>query len=171
MMKMKRIGNKGVSLIEILVVVAILAVLGSVAIAGVRLLTNRPVDECARKFQIALEGIRNTTMGKFSGGLEFTADANGVYVKEYINGVSDGELIQIGQKGVVVHVVRGKQNELTTTSTKIGTTPVSISFDRADGSLNDEGDGVTYIKSFVISSGSKTITVTVDRLTGRIDLE
>lgn len=160
MKKKVKIDNKGLTLVEILIVVAILAILGGVAMTGMSLLTSRPVDECAKKIQIALEGSRNTTMGKYSGYVEFTADSDGVYVQEYINGSANGEKIRIGRGGVSVGV------SAPTTSTSFSSTPYKVEFDRADGSLETDGP-----ITFTVSNGSRTIIVTVDKLTGRVDLE
>ncbi len=163
MKKMTKNGNTGFSLIEILIVVAIITILGFFAFTGVSLVTSRPVDECAKKIQIALEGNRNTTMGKFSASITFSADGNGIYMEETINGVSDGK-VKIGQNGVNVTY------KLSGTEVDLSATPVTISFDRADGSLNPQGDG-SYLQSFEVSRGERKFTVTVDKLTGRVDLE
>ena len=64
MRKMTKIDNKGFSLVELVIVMAIILILGGVAFTGLSLLTSRPVDECARKIQMVLQGNRNTTMGK-----------------------------------------------------------------------------------------------------------
>jgi len=162
MKKMVKIDNKGLSLVELLIVVAILAVLGGVALTGMSLLTSRPVDECAKKIQIALEGSRNTTMGKYSGYVEFTADSNGVFVQEYINGVANGDKIRIGQSGVSVTAAT------TTDSKTFDSTAYRVEFKRADGSLKAPTDGPI---SFTVTNGSRTIIVTVDKMTGRVDLE
>lgn len=161
MEKRVKIDNKGLTLVEILIVVAILAILGGVALTGMSLLTSRPVDECAKKIQIALEGSRNTTMGKYSGYVEFTADSNGVYVEKYINGSSDGK-IRIGQSGVSVTATTPSVN------VTFGASPFKVEFDRADGSLVTPTDGPI---SFTVANGSRSVTVTVDKLTGRVDLE
>lgn len=162
MKKLLKFENKGFSLVELIIVVAIVAVLGGVALTGMSLLTSRPVDECAKKLQVALEGSRSTTMGKYSGYLEFTADSNGVYVKEYINGVANGDKVKIGKSGVTVSAAT------TSGSVTFGATPYKVEFDRADGSLVTPADGPITI---TVSNGSRTIIVTVDRLTGRVDLE
>lgn len=169
MRKMTKIDNKGFSLVELVIVMAIILILGGVAFTGLSLLTSRPVDECARKIQMVLQGNRNTTMGKFSGSVKFTADSDGVYVEEIINGVSDGRVL-IGQSGVSVSVVSRVPGDAATTTTTVGATPIEVSFNRSDGSLKSQAGGA-YITSFVISRGSTVMTVTVDRLTGRVDLE
>lgn len=163
MKNMTKIGNKGFSLVELLVVVALFTILASIAATGITLATSRPADECAKKIQVALEGNRNTTMGKFSASITFSADSEGVYIEEIINGISEGK-VKIGQSGVnVVYKLSG-------TETSLSAAPLMISFDRADGSLNAQVDG-TYLESFEVSRGERKLTVTIDKLTGRVDVK
>lgn len=170
---MKRIesyNDKGFSLVELLVVVALIAVLGLVASAGISLVTSRPADECAKKIQIALEGNRNTTMGKFSAEITFSIDGNGVYVEEFFNGDSEGT-VKIGQGGVSVKYYTQKVGEESATENVLSSSSsVTISFDRADGSLNPQPDG-SYVKYFIVSKGDRSFRVEVDRLTGRVGIE
>ena len=155
MKKKVEIDNKGLTLVEILIVVAILAILGGVALTGMSLLTSRPVDECAKKIQIALEGSRNTTMGKYSGYVEFTADSDGVYVEKYINGTSDGR-IKIGSGGVNVTAttnvnkieVFSLDGKMVMSDNFVGNTRVKINVgDLADGIyvLKAHADGQTHM--------------------------
>ena len=162
--------NSGFSLVELVVVMAIIVIIGGAMFTGLKLLTSRPVDECAKKIQIALEGNRNTTMGKFSSSLVFSEDANGVWLEEYINNSSQGK-IQIGQSGVTVLYKTQENGVGAATEYNLKTTPVTISFNRSNGSLNDQGNGTTYVTSFVVSRGDvRTLTVTIDRLTGRVEV-
>lgn len=170
MKKKVKIGNEGFSLVELVIIMAIIVILGGVTAIGLSLVTSRPVDECAKKIQVALEGNRNTTMGKFSASIVFTADSSGVYMEEYINGSSDGK-VQIGQSGVSVSYVTTQVGASVTTTTDLSGSSVELSFDRASGSLKSQGDGTTYVTSFIVSRGDRVLTVTIDRLTGRIDVE
>lgn len=158
--------NKGFSLVEFIVVVAILAVLGLISAYGVRLLTSRPVDECAKKIQIALEGNRVTTMGKLSAYVEFYLDDdNNVVMKEYINSNPQKEVV-IGQNVVTVECVMADGSKLSLSKT----TPVVVQFDRSSGSVKPDASG-QLVKSFIVSRGDKKLTVNIDSLTGRVDVE
>lgn len=171
MKKILKNGNSGFSLVELVIVMAIMVILAGAAFTGLTLLTSRPVDECAKKIQIALEGNRNTTMGKYSSTLYFSVDDDGVWVEEYINGASEGKK-QIGQSGVTVEYTTKPYNSNTVSTNTLGSSPLAISFDRANGALNDIGDGVNYVTSFVVTRGNvRPLTVTIDRLTGRVDVQ
>lgn len=171
MKKLSKVGNSGFSLVELVVVMAIIVIIGGAAFTGLKLLTARPVDECAKKLQIALEGNRNTTMGKFSSSLIFTEDSNGVWVEEYINGNSQGK-VQIGQSGVNVKYYTQEDGVGTPSEYELKDTSVTLSFNRSNGSLNHQGDGKTYVTYFVVTRGDvRTLTVTIDRLTGRVEVK
>lgn len=163
MKKLGEINNKGFSLVELVIVMAIIVILGGVAFSGLTLLMSRPVDECAKKMQLALEGNRNTTMGKFSASIEFyTAGDGSIWVREYIDGVSSEK--QIGQNAVKVKYKLQGGGEYT-----LGTTPFVVEFDRASGSLKPGAIGT--LKSFTVSRGDRSLTVSIDALTGRVDVE
>lgn len=171
MKKVSKVGNDGFSLVELVVVMAIIVIIGGAAFTGLKLLTARPVDECAKKLQVALEGNRNTTMGKFSSSLNFSEDSNGVWLNEIINGNSQG-VVQLGQSGVTVKYYTQENGIGTPQEHDLSTAPLTMSFNRANGSLNDQGDGKTYVTYFVVSRGdARTLTVTIDRLTGRVDVK
>lgn len=162
-MKKEKMGDQGFSLVEIVIVMAIMVVLGSFAVIGLSVLSNRPVDECARKIKIALEGNRNTTMGKLSANISFYTDAEGnIMVKEIIDKNQTSK--KIGPSEVTVSYINSDNTKKT-----LGTTELVMSFDRASGSLKSQSDG-TYIQSFVVARGSHSLTVSIDRLTGRVEI-
>ena len=55
--------NRGLSLVEVVIVLAIMAVLGTVVSVGVNLVTRKPADQCASRLQTVLQNNRMTTMG------------------------------------------------------------------------------------------------------------
>ncbi len=161
-------GNKGFSFVEMIVVVAIFMVLGLITSYGIVVLTSRPVDECAKKIQIALEGNRVTTMGKLSASIEFYLDDdNNVVIMETINDVPQSEII-IGQNVVTVtaEMIDGTQFDLS----KEDDEHIVIQFDRSCGSVKADASGNIVCK-FIVSRGDKELTVNLDPLTGRVEVE
>ncbi len=173
-MKMKK-NNQGFSLVELVIVVAIIIIIGGFALTGLAILSGKPVDECAKKIQVALEGNRNTTMGKLSASISFYQDGSGnIFVEEEFNNNPEDTIVkQIGEDVRVEYqdmsgnsylLPVGRDNKLT------------LSFDRASGSLKAQADG-SYVVKFVVSRGSsgergyKKLTVSIDKLTGRVSVE
>lgn len=170
-MKIKK-NNQGFSLVELVIVVAIIVIIGGFAFTGMAILSSKPVDECAKKIQVALEGNRNTTMGKLSASISFYRDSNGdIFSEEIIDG-STPYVKQIGDDVNVEYLdMSGNAYTLPIYPNKL-----TINFDRASGSLKPQADG-TYVVQFVVSRGSsgdrgyKKLTVSVDKLTGRVSVE
>ncbi len=165
---MKKVGNQGFSLVELVIVMALIVILGGFAFVGITVLTSRPVDECAKKLQVALEGNRNTTMGKFEASVEFYLDASGnIMMREVIDGTTTEK--QIGQS--VVGVKYKVKAPATIIVKDLTTTPLKLNFDRSSGSLKPLADGSGTVIAFVVSRGDREITVSIDTLTGRVDVQ
>ena len=168
MKKKEILGNRGFSLVELVIVMAIIVILSLAAFSGIRLLASRPVDECAKKIQIALEGNRNTTMGKFSASLLFYMDSDGsIMVREVFNAGTPEEQLEtskIGQSGVSVKCMMKDGSEV-----DLSTGSVIVEFNRASGSVMNSPTGT--VKSFVVSRGNRVLTVNIDTLTGRVDVQ
>ena len=147
--------NKGYSLVEIIIVIAIMAAISGVVIFGLSLFTNKQAMECAERMQILIEHNRTVTMGKESTYVVIYKTTDGVMATEFVNGAQVKET-NIGSSGVSV----------TYEGSEIGSTistGVKIEFDRASGALKDNKE-----MTFVISRGSKTFTLTIEALTGKV---
>ena len=55
---MKKINNKGFSLVELMVVIGIMAIVASIFTYGFSLISDKQVDQCAKKIQMALENAK-----------------------------------------------------------------------------------------------------------------
>lgn len=167
MKKTNKIGNQGFSFVELIIVVAIITVIGGVMTLGLSLLTSKPVEECTRKLQIALEGNRTTTMGKLSAELYLYVNSEGdIMMKEVIDGSS--KVTQIGESVTVQYQLSG--GSLTSLPSESGA--LKIVFDRSRGSLKPQTDGGSdYVEKFVISRGDKKQEVKIEWLTGRVSVD
>lgn len=154
--------NRGYSLVETIVIIAILAALGGVVVYGLSLASGKSVTQCARQMQILLEQNRTVTMGKESTYVMIYKDpSKGVMAQEFINGSSSGKPpVKIGESTV----------DVTCNGTSIGedvSGGAKVEFDRGTGALKD----VTDDMEFVISRGGRVLTLTIDVLTGKVRIQ
>ncbi len=176
MKRWKQIENKGYSLLELIMIVAIASVLIGAGIIGISVLSSRPVDECARKLQVSIESNRTTTMGKLTASLDIYvgdgANEGYIMIEEFINndGSTPGKITKIGEKSVKVYYKYQGEAELHELPTDPGA--INISFNRGSGALNPQPGLATtmYIEKFIIKRGSKQMEVSIDKLTGRVTI-
>lgn len=161
-----KLNNKGLSLLEYVVVFAIIAVVGAVMVFSLSALLNKPADQCAAQLKSSIEKHRQVSMGKDTSDLQLYVTNNGVFIKEIYDG--EEKVTQIGSKGVEVkYAVPGSG------FSTVNSTGVHIQFDRATGALKatpGAGSGY-YIKEYQITKGDVTKTVKVVPLTGKVTIE
>ncbi len=169
MKKTKRLDNQGFSLIELMIVVAIIIVVTGAFAIGYSLISTKAVDQCAKKMQISIEGTRNTTMGKLSASVSFYTSGGKIMVDKEING--EHNISEIGGKDVVVKYVL-TDGVSADPATLLTSTHLTMSFNRASGSLLPYS-GSKYVGEFIVSNkkGSKTLHIKIDKLTGRVTVE
>ena len=168
--------NRGTSLIELIFVMAILAVLACSVGLGINLISERPANQCASKLKSMMQNNRVTTMGMWNARLEIYADpAGGVFVKEVIReagGTETEKYTTLVDKGVTVQY---KDNDGTYRPLGDDTTPLVISYNRSSGAFNDlsltdytlTGKYCTEIQ---VSKGSTVKILRLSYLTGKISL-
>ena len=183
-----KLGNKGVSLIEMMIVVAIIMVTLFFFITGINYLFNLPCKQCSRELKAAIEKIRIDTMGRNAAGLRVYKNKNGVFIQELVSLQADkdedkdrSEIVgnsekRIGSRKVKVRILgeAGWRD--------LDETGVVLAFKRDTGGLYSSGDGHTikyegntysaeYISKFRVSSGSRTYLVSVGQLTGMVKIK
>lgn len=172
MKKTRRLDNQGLSLVEMIIVVAIIAVVTGVFSMGYSLISTKQVDQCARKIQIALESSRTTTMGKLSADLSFyTWDGKIVVNKNIYNSAGiDTTVVELGGKDIKVQYV--VTDGAASTTYDLSSSALVVEFDRASGSLKALPTG-RFLSEFIVSntSGTKTLHVKIDKLTGRVTVD
>ena len=167
--------NRGLSLVELVIVMAIMAVLGTVVSIGVNLVTGRPADKCASRLQTVMQNNRMTTMGKLDASMRIYMDAaGGIYVDELIKvneSTTNTVTTQVGEAGVVLfYKITGEADyrELTPG------TALLLSYDRSSGAFKDltsMGLSGHYCEEIKIVKGNRTKILKLSYLTGKISLE
>lgn len=165
-MKKKLLNNKGLSLLEYVVVFAIIMIVGAVMTFSLSALLNKPADQCAAQLKVAIDRHRQASMGKESSDLFLYVDGNGVFITETYD--SKVKTTQIGAKGVTVkYEVPGSGYST------VNATGVHIQFDRTTGAMKPDsvGGSTYYRKKYEISKGDVTKTLTIVPLTGKVTVE
>lgn len=181
---MRKRRNSGMSLVEMLVVIALMAVIVGITGYGLGLVSNKPVDECAKKIETVLNRNRTNSMGKKEAWVEFFLDSanhNRVSAKEHMVTARESNsgtapsaegTLTIGADGVKVRMTYkdGSTEEL-------GSTPRRISFRRDSGTLEGDvtNDGKICVRIEIYKGDYSTAThirvVELDELTGKVTLK
>lgn len=161
--------DRGVSLVEVIIVVAILAVVGGVGIFGLNAITGRPAQQCSQKIVYSLERHRVSAMGKMQSKYVLRTDGDKVFVDEYLKN-GDGDLgtpstSEVGSSGVKITYTCGSdEHELADGA------PLTLEFDRSSGAFKPQADG-TYCTKIVAKRGGREFEVTLVPLTGKVYIE
>lgn len=171
--------NKGFSLIEAVVVIAILAVLATGVVVGIGQLAGWRVTDCASDIDSAMKNTRINAMSKSSAYLEISYDAAGNYYLQEKG--EDREKIASGNISIIYTTNRGTELDITEES------PLIISYNRSSGAfapvisqVEEDGSFIfmthadgnyVYCSKITITNGTKTKTITLIKDTGKHILE
>jgi len=156
--------NRGISLIEILIVISIMVILSGVFMLTTTVATDKQVNSCANKIVSSIEQTRSITLGKQSGYIVISQGVGEtVKCQMYINGAypygtAYSDQVTIGHQGLTVTV-----NKHSGSAPLAGTSAV-VSFSRSNGSVTDSDN----VESIVVSNGRRSITITIDKFTGKV---
>lgn len=167
--------NRGFSLVELIIVVAMSAALLGVMGYGMSLSDGKPAQECARKLASALQHGRTETMGKYRNVITVTKEADGrltVTETPIVKIEDDGTVVPgtsrvsvAGSKGVTVEykIGSGGYTELAPGNS------IELRFDSGSGALKPIVDGGTdYYTGFRLSKAGTVWYVTIQYLTGKV---
>lgn len=170
--------NKGFSLLEMIIVLAILAVVTSVSFVGLGYVYNTNIKSSIKKVNSSLLKIQSYTTSKSVGGrnvyMRLKKESDGYYI-EYWQGegtaaVQIQEKEKIGKKNLTVtcYYDGGSSGTVTVDSGS----PVDIYFDRSTGGLLPvtQGGDTYWSKIEITSNGSSGCSVTISKVTGKTEV-
>ena len=169
---------------EVMVTLAIMAVLVAVSGWGFGLVTGKAVDDCADRMMAVINSDRTTAMGKIAAHLEIFQDTDGVWVKEYVTQGVDGSYVtvtgpvRLGKSDLRVQYVYQRGGSEVIENLGGESSALRLQFDRSTGAFRpmSEMDAVAgangnYCVRIMISRGSKTKTLKLSYLTGKVTME
>jgi prepilin-type N-terminal cleavage/methylation domain-containing protein len=174
-MERPKLNNRGFSLVELIVVIAVIVVLGAATVSLTGLLNGRQAKQAREQLFSKLDAVRTTTMGKRN--TTATIDLNGTdYVLTVVSTVSGTDPQTTEYK-----IADSKKVKLYYSKESGGggrteiTSPVTLEFDRASGALKADGteaDGSpSYIRYIYAVQGSKEYGIKIYPETGKIQKE
>jgi len=157
--------NDGFSLIELIVVVAIITIIGGALFLSTTVATDKHVKSCAEKITYSLDQTRNLAMGKQGAYVVLSqSPGDSVYLQMYVDGKPYGELVAVGHSGLTVNVKYVNTHGASYTNS-LTSGNATLRFSRSNGSVVGEDYVVSEIE---ITNGRRTFKITVDRFTGRV---
>lgn len=155
--------NKGVSLVELIIVIAIMSIMIGAGALGIRAVSTKPAKQGAYNIKMAIQNGRIIALSKETFSLEIKYDST----KKCIQVSENGTYRSLGGEGVsVTYYNEGEAS----TPVDASVTPIEINFNRATGGFLPNASG-KVVNKIEISKAGKTYTLTLYRLTGKVIME
>lgn len=160
--------NKGFSLVELIVILAIMAILSVGAASMIYSWKSWNVSDTVQKLDVGLSDAKVDCMSKNTGGLRIYKDTDDLY---YMS-VSGKENEKLGDEHVKIYYSDTNGN----TDVEIdGATELNIAYNRGTGGfkeigINGAGENV-YCKEIKVTRGNNTMIIKLERLTGNHYIE
>lgn len=155
--------DKGFSLVELIIVMAISAVLLGVAWYGINSLSGKQVNEYVNNLESYLGKTRAYTLAfaKNTVQMELSHTADGYYVTTYHGGTAE-ESRKIGNPSLTVSYYTGESSKVELAE---GVT-LKLSFKRDSGAFNPIS-GEAYCEKIEVAKGGKTVNLVMVAATGK----
>lgn len=170
----RKINNSGYSIVELIIVIAIMAVIIATVSFSINLIFSANARGCANALERAIADCKVTTMGKNDAYLRIYRDTDeNVYAQMFIIDRSGNEVPQdpekLGGRRVRVGYLPSGASAGDEPTEITGSTTVEIRFDRASGSFVKANHDACA--TFDIRGGRRHYLVEMIQLTGKVQVE
>lgn len=162
--------NRGISFIELIIIIAILGILGGGSLMYLRLGSGSEAGEAQKKIAYMIENTKITAMGKDASTVEFFRDGENlvaeVVVRSGSNVTTTKEIIA-GRKILVFF--SEQRNASAANETLLSTQRVKFDFDRSSGALKGASP-IQYIRVQKDGIADSSKIIRIYKETGKLDL-
>jgi len=169
----KKLNNAGLSLVELVVVIAIMAVFAGASISIVVAINNAKTKSCAQSIYSDISRVKANTLAKQKDVanpffFELTKNAGGEYiVREVVeNGITPVEKV-VGVKDLTV-TYSLDQNATSGGTPVSATSTAKCQYDRSDGSVVESE---TNFKTILVSGARASYAIRLYYATGKVKME
>ena len=155
--------NKGLTMVEVMVTIAVMAVLASIGGITIGVLLSQRVKSMAADTKSVLQSTQMVALSRDDAYVEVKQSGNNVIVTAYSSGGK--KINSVEGHNMTASVVMGDNSTAAVTSTG-----VQIRYDRQTGGIKSNSDTVAsdYVKQIIITNGKRTVTLSISKLTGKV---
>ena len=164
--------NKGFTLIELVVVIALMIVLIAVMGLGFATVNNMKVEEVAQQYHTGLENAQATCMSKNGGKITLSIQGDYIVMKIYDakDNIRTDKQLGLSRYVTVTYYEKNSSGMETEPAVELSDKPIELSYDTVSGAFKFQ-EGTNGISRIVFSNGKKTKTITLFSNTGKNVLE
>lgn len=159
--------NQGFSLVELIVIIAIMAVLMTSVITYIGMLGTGQAKKCANGINSAFSQTKVCAMSRSSAYMVVYSNTDGVFVKT-VQG-SNERIDKVGNKGAIVEYRTVRNGATFMPVGSDADSGVRIEFDRASGACKKVAGEYCY--GFRVTCGKTTYIVNIEPLTGKAKIQ
>lgn len=157
--------NKGLSLVELLIVITILAVISSGTFISINSIYGLNAKKCTNQIYSYLGKTKIEAMSKSSAVLEIYQGPDKNY---YAKLSTETEPIKIGKSTLEISYFTNNNPSKHVISQ---TNPLKLTFDRSSGSLQPLEGSTDFCEKIVVGTGSKELAIDIIPETGKFFIE